>query len=726
MNIKTLVLVLLGTWSLIPMCEVQAAARPNIVFILTDDQAPWALGLSGHPHARTPVLDRLFRQGAWLKNCFTTTPVCSPSRAALMTGHYGTELGITDWLHPRREAEHGLQPGTQTWPRRLQQAGYRTALVGKWHLGLQDRHHPSRFGYEHFYGFRSGGNRPTNAVLEVGGRERRVPGLLPEVLVDESIRWMTEDDERPFLLSLHFRAPHSPWLPVAQEDWAPFENLDPKLPHPDFPGLNVSRVKKMTREYLASMKSVDRNVGRLLDTLQKHGLSQKTVVIFSSDHGYNMGHNGIWHKGNGHWVLKSPPAATRRVPRGQRPNMYDHSLRVPTAVRWPGVIAPGTVITQTVTNLDFYPTILALADVVATGHRGRNFLPLLKGEQVEWSNDLFAQYDTRHQSRTSMRAWRTSGWKLVRDFLDPARNELYDLAADPEETSNLIGLDNQRTRKVLGQLNRRLLQEMRRIDDPALFLLPGENPVQAVGHRGLPERLPENTLAGFEACLALKVGCEIDVQRTIDGHIVCLHDATLNRTTNGKGALAKVRLAELQQLDAGSWFHPEFRDQRVPTLEALLSSLSRDRGGHTLVAVDLKGDDSNIEKDIVVAAQSRGVLQRLLFIGRAIRNPDVRRRLRRASPETHVCCLANDMSGVAAAIADDTSDWVYIRFVPTSDVIADIHRAGKRVFQAGPTVARRQAVNWKTAAQTGVDAVLTDFPLELRTTIAPLTGRTGK
>jgi len=418
-NVKPLVVGLLGACWLLTGSEIQAAPRPNIIFIFTDDQAPWALGLSGHPHAQTPVLDRFFREGAWLKNCFTTTPVCSPSRAALMTGRYGTELGITDWLHPRREALHGLQPGTVTWPRLLQRAGYRTALVGKWHLGLQDRHHPTRFGYEHFYGFRSGGNRPSNAVLEVSGRDRRVPGLLPDVLVDESIRWMTRDDQRPFLLSLHFRAPHSPWLPVAREDWDPFGELDPKLPHPDFPGLDIPRVKRMTREYLASMKSVDRNVGRLLEVLQKRGLSQKTVVIFSSDHGYNMGHNGIWHKGNGHWVLKSPPAATSRIPRGQRPNMYDHSLRVPTAVRWPGVIAPGTVITQTVTNLDFFPTILAMAGVESSGHRGRSFLPLLKGRQVPWDNGLFAQYDTRHQSRTSMRAFRTSDWKLVRDFLDP-------------------------------------------------------------------------------------------------------------------------------------------------------------------------------------------------------------------------------------------------------------------------------------------------------------------
>ena len=148
-------------------------------------------------------------------------------------------------------------------------------------------------------------------------------------------------------MSLHYRAPHARWLPVRDEDWAPFDELDPKLPHPDYPDLNVEKVKRMTREYLASTAGVDRNVGKIMEELELLKLADNTIVIFSSDHGYNMGHNGIWHKGNGHWVVNNPPPATPNIPRGQRPNMYDHSIRVPTAVRWPSVVKPNTVINET-------------------------------------------------------------------------------------------------------------------------------------------------------------------------------------------------------------------------------------------------------------------------------------------------------------------------------------------------------------------------------------------
>ena len=107
----------------------------------------------------------------------------------------------------------------------------------------------------------------------------------------------------------------------SDEDWAPYENLDPALPHPDYPDLDVKSVKRKMREYLASISGVDRNLGRLLDTLEESGIADSTVVIFTSDHGYNMGHNGIWHKGNGHWVVKPLPKPTPNIPRGQRPNM---------------------------------------------------------------------------------------------------------------------------------------------------------------------------------------------------------------------------------------------------------------------------------------------------------------------------------------------------------------------------------------------------------------------
>jgi uncharacterized sulfatase len=194
-----------------------------------------------------------------------------------------------------------------------------------------------------------------------------------------------------------------------------------------------------------------------------------------------MGHNGIWHKGNGHWVLTENPKATYNVPEGQRPNMYDNSIRVPTAVRWPGVVQPGTVITETVANIDWYPTIVEMAGLsVPPGVtiRGRSIVPLLKGERPEWDNDFHAEYSTRHQSYTHMRMYRTAEWKLIRDFLDPSRDELYNLKDDPEETKNLIGGTSPEVRRAIEELQARMVARMREIGDPVARMANGPLPGQ--------------------------------------------------------------------------------------------------------------------------------------------------------------------------------------------------------------------------------------------------------
>jgi len=448
--------------------KVNAADRPNILFLYTDDQAPWAIGASGHPHAKTPNLDRLARTGAYLVNSFTTTPVCSPSRASLMTSRYGSELGITDWIHPRREPQLGLDPGTVTWTERLQQAGYHTGLVGKWHLGVPDRFHPTKTGFDYFMGFRTGGTRPANPVLEKNGQPQRFGGITADILTDHAIEFLRRKRSKPFLLCVHYRAPHAPWLPVANEDWRGFRKLDPQIPNPDYPNLAIKRVKRMTREYLASVHSVDRNLGRIFREMDVLKLSKNTIVIFTSDHGYTMGHNGIWHKGNGHWVLKKPTKPAKNIPRNQRPNMYDHSIRVPTIVRWPGRIKPGSVIKNTVSNLDWYPTVLAMAGVATPGGqviRGRNIVPLLIGSKVKWNNGFYAEYSTHHQSRTHMRMYRTVKWKLVRDFLNPDRDELFDLKNDPAESKNLIHNKSVTVKKAIVALHAKILENMKRNKD---------------------------------------------------------------------------------------------------------------------------------------------------------------------------------------------------------------------------------------------------------------------
>ena len=444
--------------------------KPNVVFILTDDQAPWALGLSGHPHADTPHLDKLFKQGMWLKKSYVVTPVCSPSRTSLMTSRYGSELGVTDWIHPRNEPDLGLNPKTVTWTEAMQSAGYRTVLVGKWHLGVPDKFHPTKTGFDYFMGFRTGGNKVIRPTLEVNGKDQQVDGYTYDILTDDALRFIDRNKDRAFLLCLHYRAPHTAWLPQPDSDRKPFENLDPKIPNPDFPNLDVERVKRMTRDYLGSVKGIDRNVGRVLKHLDQLRLSENTIVVFTSDHGYSMGHNGIWHKGNGHWALKpAPPVTNPNIPRNQRPNMYDNSIFVPTAIRWPGKIAPNSALDLPVANLDWYPTLLNLTGVpLPKGEtiRGRDITPALLGKDIEWPDVCYGEYSTHHQSKTHMRMIRTSNWKLVRDFLNPERDELFDLKNDPAESRNVIG--QKKNAAVVRELHTQILTHMKAVKDPVL------------------------------------------------------------------------------------------------------------------------------------------------------------------------------------------------------------------------------------------------------------------
>lgn len=242
-------------------------------------------------------------------------------------------------------------------------------------------------------------------------------------------------------------------------------------------------------------------------------------------------------------------------------------------------------------------------------------------------------------------------------------------------------------------------------------------PPAIVAHRGLLLDAPENTLANFTACLNLRIGFEFDVRRSRDGVLICLHDATLDRTTNGRGPCSDFTLAELQRLDAGSWFSEAYRGETIPTIDALFQLIA----AHKVVglyAVDLKADDAELERDVVKLAVRHGILDRLLFIGRAIDQADVRKRLRTADKHCRVAALANNREELARALAEPDADWVYFRFVPTSADIAAVRAAGKKSFVAGKTVAGREETNWSAAAKAGVDGILTDYALDCRRHVA--------
>jgi uncharacterized sulfatase len=435
--------------------------RYNLVAVVADDQSYWSVGCYGNRESRTPHMDALARQGARFTRAFVATPVCSPSRASYMTGRYGTELGVTDFISAREfDQGLGLPPGALTWPSVLQSHGYRTGLIGKWHLGGRAHQLPSACGFDEFAGEPRGSFAPRDPSFVVDGERRTLAGYSSDVVGNLSVDFLRRNADRPFALCVHFREPHTPYTPVPPQDAQLFANLDPTVPEP--PGLDVEQVKKWTREYYAAVHAIDRNLGRILAVLEELGLTERTIVVYTSDHGYNIGHHSVHTKGNAHWVAGG-------VPGPKRPNMFDTSLQVPLLVRWPGVVRPGLVVDQVVSNIDMFPTVLGMLGLAAPEgalQRGMDFSPMLRGERLKWRDALFGQYDLHNKGLAHMRMIRTDRYKLVRHFRCNDLDELYDLESDPAETKNLYA--DPRTAAVRDALNARLMEWMRSIDDPLL------------------------------------------------------------------------------------------------------------------------------------------------------------------------------------------------------------------------------------------------------------------
>lgn len=239
-------------------------------------------------------------------------------------------------------------------------------------------------------------------------------------------------------------------------------------------------------------------------------------------------------------------------------------------------------------------------------------------------------------------------------------------------------------------------------------------PPLVVAHRGLLREAPENTRAAFQSCLALKFGFEFDVQRSQDGQLICLHDNTLDRTTNGRGAAGVMTLAELRQLDAGRWFDPSFAGERISTIAEVLDLVRASPAPSALMAVDLKDAAEEVGARVVQMAEERRILDRLLFIGATIQSRELRAHLRMASPRAHTARLVERIEELPVALDDATADWMYLRVIPSVEDVQTIHGRGKRVFVAGANFAGHEEANWAKVTSAGVDAILTDYPLELR------------
>jgi uncharacterized sulfatase len=445
------------------MSDARAVETPNVLVIMTDDQAQWALGCYGNAECRTPNMDRIAREGARFTNAFVVTPVCSPSRASFFTGRYGTELRITDWINkPEADTGVGLTTDVPTWPRVLQQRGYITALIGKWHLGEKPQFHPTKLGFSHFFGFLAGGQFPMDPTLEQDGKTKKFTGPIPDLLADDAIKFLEQNRDKRFAMCLFFREPHQDYVPVPEEDSAPYNGVDLTVPKSEI--IDAGWLKETHRQYYGAIHAADRNIGRVLAKLDELKLADNTIVIFTSDHGYNIGQHDVYTKGNAAFI------AGKGVHGPRRPNMFEESIRVPLMVRWPGVVKPGSEIVDGVSNLDSFATILGITGVAMPAdvkQHGVDFSPLLRGQSMP-PRDLYGQYDLHNLGLDFMRMIRTAdgNWKLVRHHFANGTNELYDLKSDPGEAKNLY--NSPAAAKVRDELQEKLTAWQKSIDDPIL------------------------------------------------------------------------------------------------------------------------------------------------------------------------------------------------------------------------------------------------------------------
>jgi arylsulfatase A-like enzyme len=471
---------------LAPPPSVLAADRPNIIFIMSDDHAAHAIGAYGSRVNATPHLDRLAREGMRLDNVFVTNSICTPSRAAILTGQYAHLNGVPVF--------NRFDSARVTVAKLLQQGGYHTAMVGKWHLGSDPA------GFDRWEILPGQGDYFDPIFYTAAGERKYTGRYVTDVITDVAMDVIkSRPRDKPFFLMVHHKAPHRPWEPSAAHRalfgsrWVPepatlwdsyatrtdalHENRqrvaddltrrDLKLEPP--PGLSDTertqwleekpavvtiprdgqavtltgealtrwKYQRYMQDYLATIQSVDDNVGRLLAFLDESGLARDTIVVYTSDQGFFLGDHGLFDK---------------RF-------MYEESLRMPFLVRWPAAIEPKTHSDAMALNVDFAPTFLEAAGLaVPAVMQGRSLLPVLRGTApTDWRTSMYYRYyhDPGHHDTRAHYGVRTRTHKLVY-FWKKDQWELFDLVRDPAELHNLYGQPGQEalTRELKTELAR--------------------------------------------------------------------------------------------------------------------------------------------------------------------------------------------------------------------------------------------------------------------------------
>lgn len=418
--------------------------RPNIIYIMSDDHASHAMTCYGSVVNQTPNMDRIAEEGVRLDNCFCTNAICTPSRAAVLTGKYAHQNGVRVF--------NDMDQRQMTAPKLLQQAGYQTAIFGKWHLGHGGIHNPQ--GFDRWCVLPGQGLYHDPEFYDQSDEKTVIPGYATDIITDMSLEWMDgRDEERPFFLMTHHKAPHRPWdpdekhmdmfldeIPEPPTLWDDYENRataakiaemrigrdfrerDVKYPRPE--GLSDDDYKRWCyqrymQDYLRCVQSVDDNIGRMLDYLDESGLAENTVIVYTSDQGFFLGDHGWYDK---------------RF-------MYEESLRMPFVVRYPEEINPGQANDDIILNVDFAPLFLDYAGLETPRQmQGRSFRDCLRGEAPDdWRDSFYYRYYVHLDGGHNVFAHygvRTDRYKLIyyyRNDPGPREWELFDLQTDPME-----------------------------------------------------------------------------------------------------------------------------------------------------------------------------------------------------------------------------------------------------------------------------------------------------
>lgn len=437
-----------------------AAQRPNILFLMTDDQRFDAMSCAGNQYLRTPAMDRIAGEGVRFEQAFVTNSLCSPSRATIVTGLYSHTHGVMT----NGGDTHRLKPGLPTFPGLLREAGYYTALAGKWHIASPPT------GFDDWCILPGQGTYSDPAMIANGARVR-MRGYVDDVIADQALEMLrNRPKEKPFCMLCQFKAPHRSWEPAERyrkefEDVVfpepptfrtPLDNRPNAIRNsdvqmadmPDFAHLGVN--KTMPREerarlnyqhfmkaYYRVLLGVDDNVGRVLDYLDKQKLAENTLVIYTSDNGFFAGEYGLFDK---------------RM-------MYEPSIRVPLLARCPSRFEPSVDRRHMVLNNDIAHTVLDFAGIARPGSmegHGMSWRPVVTGSSTPWRDAWMYEYFEYPAVTCTglMRGIRTDRWKYIHYIQAPQQFELFDLKNDPEERRNLYG--DAPHREVAGQLAGRL------------------------------------------------------------------------------------------------------------------------------------------------------------------------------------------------------------------------------------------------------------------------------